>query len=44
MLPIVISGTGAQVEQRGRAAPDDVALINRVAGKDGVAFEALYRG
>ena len=44
MLPIMIPGAGERSEQRSRATLDDVALIHRVAGKDGVAFETLYRG
>ena len=44
MLPTTIAGAGAPGKRRSGAALDDVALINRVAGKDGTAFEALYRG
>ena len=44
MLPTTIAGSGAAGKRRCGAALDDVALINRVAGKDGTAFEALYRG
>ena len=44
MLPIMIPGTGVRGEQRSRSTLDDVALLGRVAGKDGVAFETLYRG
>jgi RNA polymerase sigma factor (sigma-70 family) len=44
MLPTTIAGTGAGAKRRSGAAQDDVALLNRVAGKDGAAFEALYRG
>ena len=43
MLHTTIAGTGARNERR-RAALDDVALINRVADKDSVAFESLFRG
>ena len=31
-------------ERRGSATLDEVELINRVAAKDGTAFETLYRG
>ena len=31
-------------KRRSGAALDDVALLDRVAGKDGAAFETLYRG
>lgn len=44
MLHTTIAGTSAPKERRRRAALDDVALINRVAGKDSVAFESLFRG
>jgi len=39
-----IAGTSVSSEPRSRATLDEIALINRVAGKDGAAFETLYRG
>ena len=44
MLHTTIAGSGAPRDRRSRGTLDDVALINRVAGKDGAAFEILYRG
>jgi RNA polymerase sigma factor (sigma-70 family) len=44
MLHTTISGNGAPGERRSRATQDEVALLNRVAAKDGAAFESLYRG
>ncbi len=44
MLYSTIAGTGARSERRSKAALDEVALLNRVAGKDRAAFETLYRG
>jgi RNA polymerase sigma factor (sigma-70 family) len=44
MLHTTIAGADAGAKRRSGAALDDVALLNRVAGKDGAAFEALYRG
>lgn len=43
MLHTTFAGTGAPRQRRSKAALDDVALIKRVAGKDGAAFEILYR-
>jgi RNA polymerase sigma factor (sigma-70 family) len=39
-----IAGTSVSSEARSRATLDEIALINRVAGKDSAAFETLYRG
>ena len=44
MLDMTVAGTGAPSGYRHRAVLDEVGLINRVAGKDRAAFEALYRG
>jgi RNA polymerase sigma factor (sigma-70 family) len=44
MLHTTTAGTSAPKERRSKATLDDVALINRVASKDGAAFETLYRG
>jgi RNA polymerase sigma factor (sigma-70 family) len=44
MLHMTVAGRGAPREYRHRAVLDDVDLINRVAGDDRAAFEALYRG
>jgi RNA polymerase sigma factor (sigma-70 family) len=44
MLHSTTAGTSAPKERRSRATLDDVALINRVARKDGAAFDILYRG
>jgi RNA polymerase sigma-70 factor, ECF subfamily len=40
---MTIAGTVARGARRSATA-DDVALLERVAGRDDVAFEALYRG
>jgi RNA polymerase sigma-70 factor (ECF subfamily) len=37
------AGSEARHASRGGTAPDDVALINRVADRDRLAFESLYR-
>jgi len=39
-----LAGAEDGCERRGLAALDEVELINRVAAKDGNAFETLYRG
>jgi RNA polymerase sigma-70 factor (ECF subfamily) len=44
MLHTTIAGSGSRSERRSRATLDEVALVNRVAGKDRAAFETLYRG
>lgn len=44
-MPLAMTaGPDVRSERRGSAALDDVALINRVAGRDCGAFESLYRG
>lgn len=44
MALAMTAGPDARSERRASAALDDVALINRVAGRDCGAFESLYRG
>jgi RNA polymerase sigma factor (sigma-70 family) len=44
MLLTTITETDARRDRRNKATLDEVALIDRVAGKDEAAFETLYRG
>ena len=44
MLQTTIPDRRARTEPFDRAALDDAALVERVAGRDGAAFELLYRG
>src|SRR5579862_1573996 len=44
MLQTTIAGSNVPGRRGGKATPDDVALVQRVAGRDTAAFELLYRG
>jgi len=44
MLPTTIAQTGTFKEQPRSETLEDIALVKRIAGKDDVAFDILYRG